>query len=229
MSEYGSPCYPYAMIVHAAVGHVSRSTDVNSYFQEQATCLRHPAQIEPRHPRHGTGLHHAATPNLCRQRWVSPVVDRRILLYFYIREDDHCLCFDFNCFLHYVHCIAKAIGPVVLYRVHLQVWHCDGWGQLKPFGTCVRACIDGYSGRIMWLAASSTNKDPKVVTNFYCSCVQEMGFCPTHLWTEAGTENVRVAAIHSALTQRDDSHRYVASVHNQRIEAWWKLSNTGAR
>ena len=73
----------------------------------------------------------------------------------------------------------------------------------------------------MWLAASSTNKDPKVVANFYCSCVKEMGFCPTNLWTDAGTENVRVAAIHSALTQRADSHCYVTSVHNQRIEAWW--------
>ena len=55
-----------------AVGQLPQSTDVNSYFQEQATCLWHTAQIEPRHPRQGTGLHHAATPNLCRQRGVLP-------------------------------------------------------------------------------------------------------------------------------------------------------------
>ena len=51
---------------------IATHTDVYLYFQEQATCLWHTAQVEPRHPRHGTGLHHAATPNLCRQRWVSP-------------------------------------------------------------------------------------------------------------------------------------------------------------
>lgn len=75
----------------------------------------------------------------------------------------------------------------------------------------------------MWLAVSSTNKDPKVVANFYLDCVEEMGFCPTYLWTDAGTENVGIAAIQSALAQSVNAHRYVTSVRNQRIEAWWSF------
>ena len=100
-------------------------------------------------------------------------------------------------------------------------WHMDGWDKLKPYGISVHGCIDGFSRRVLWICACSTNKDPNVIASMYLDCVEELACCPKNLWSDAGTENVAVAAMQSALAGTPDSHRYVTSVRNQRIESWW--------
>ena len=100
-------------------------------------------------------------------------------------------------------------------------WHMDGWDKLKPYGISVHGCIDGFSRRIMWLTACTTNKDSAVVASFYIDCLEEIGCCPKKLWSDAATENVTVAAMQSFVVGTPESHRYVTSVHNQRIEGWW--------
>ena len=54
------------------------------------------------------------------------------------------------------------------------LWHLEGWNKLKPYGFCVHGCIDGFSHRILWLKVGSTNKDPKVVFNYFLSTVQQL-------------------------------------------------------
>ena len=45
--------------------------------------------------------------------------------------------------------------------------------------------------------------------------------CPVDLVTDLGTENGIMAGIQSFFRGDPDSHRYVPSPRNQRIEAWW--------
>ncbi len=35
-----------------------------------------------------------------------------------------------------------------------EIWHVDGYDKLKPFGVG-SGCIDGFSGKIMWLKCAS--------------------------------------------------------------------------
>ena len=51
--------------------------------------------------------------------------------------------------------------------------------------------------------------------------MEEYGGCPVDLVTDLGTENGTMAAIQSFFRDDPDSHRYVPSPRNQRIEAWW--------
>ncbi|CAM4619244.1 unnamed protein product [Leuciscus chuanchicus] len=110
-----------------------------------------------------------------------------------------------------------------------QVWHVDGYDKLKPFGIAISGCIDGYSRRVMWLSSGSTNNDPAVIAHHYLQCVSSCGL-PARLWTDCGTENGDMAAIHCSL--REDhtdefagslSHMYGTSTANQRIESWWSF------
>ena len=104
-----------------------------------------------------------------------------------------------------------------------DTWHTDGWDKLKPFGISVHGCIDGFSRRVMWLVACSSNKDPATIARFYLDCIEDVGCFPRQLWSDAGTENVAVAAMQSQLAQSPQSHRYVTSVRNQRVESWWSF------
>ncbi|XP_078372629.1 uncharacterized protein LOC144656265 [Oculina patagonica] len=100
-------------------------------------------------------------------------------------------------------------------------WHCDGYDKLKPFGFAIHGCIDGWSRKIMWLYVTRSNNQPNNVAAYYLDAVEEYGGCPVDLVTDLGTENGIMAAIQSFLRDDPDSHRYVPSPRNQRIEAWW--------
>lgn len=109
------------------------------------------------------------------------------------------------------------------------LWHIDGYDKLKPYGIAISGCIDGYSRYIIWLQASYTNNDPKVIANYYLNAVEEYGGCPQTVRTDMGTENGRIEHMQTFL--RDNLRNenvlpafiYGTSQHNQRIEAWWSI------
>ena len=79
-------------------------------------------------------------------------------------------------------------------------WHMDRWDKLKPYGISVHSCVDGFSRRIMWLTACTTNKDSAVVASFYLACLEEIAMAAVQrncMWSDAGTKNVTVAAMQS--------------------------------
>ena len=100
-------------------------------------------------------------------------------------------------------------------------WHCDGYDKLKPFGFPIHGCIDGWSREILWLYVTRSNNQPNNVAAYYLDAVEGYGGCPVDLVTDLGTENGTMASIQSFLRDDPNSHRYVPSPRNQRIEAWW--------
>ena len=100
-------------------------------------------------------------------------------------------------------------------------WHCDGYDKLKPYGFPIHGCIDGWSRKILWLYVTRSNNQPSNVVTYYLDAVDEFGGCPLNLITDLGTENGAMAATHSFFRDDPDSHRYVPSPRNQRIESWW--------
>lgn len=99
-----------------------------------------------------------------------------------------------------------------------HTWHADGYDKLKPWGFCIHGAIDGFSRKILWLEVGHTNNDPRVTANYYLTTVSTLRKCPNTLVTDCGTENCRMATMNVFFR---GSQKYVTSVRNQRIEAWW--------
>lgn len=109
-----------------------------------------------------------------------------------------------------------------------HVWHVDGYDKLKPYSFALNSCIDGYSGKVLWLRCGASNNDPGVIAQYYLNCLSECGIIPMRLRTDCGTENGTMAAIHCAWrsSHTDEcagatSHLYGSSMANQRIESCW--------
>ncbi|XP_062614152.1 uncharacterized protein LOC134275889 [Saccostrea cucullata] len=100
-------------------------------------------------------------------------------------------------------------------------WHMDGFDKLKPYGFAIHGAVDGFSRRVMWLEVCATNNDPAVIAGYYLNCIEQMEGIPKNLRTDPGTENSTTAAIQTVFSVNELSHRFVTSVRNQRIEAWW--------
>ena len=105
-------------------------------------------------------------------------------------------------------------------------WHIDGNDKLKPFGFAIHGAIDGWSRKVLWLQVGYTNKDPKIVCNFYMDQVEQVGI-PVLVCLDRGTENGTLMDIQTLLrSEHNDTFsnrpvRVGSSVHNQRIEQWW--------
>lgn len=56
--------------------------------------------------------------------------------------------------------------------------HLDSYDKIKPFAIAIHGCIDGFSRKIIWLNAYSTNNDPRIVASYYIDVVDEAGGCP---------------------------------------------------
>lgn len=104
-----------------------------------------------------------------------------------------------------------------------DVWHIDGYDKLKSYGFAISGCIDGFSRKLIWLRCSQTNNDPKVIAHYFITSVAHSGLCPRKSRTDAGTENVVTATIHSVLTNNEKAHAYGTSPSNQRIESFWNF------
>lgn len=103
------------------------------------------------------------------------------------------------------------------------VWHVDGYDKLKPYGFPIHGGIDGFSRFILWLNLCSSNKDPKIVSNYYLNHVKNIGGAPRKVVADRGTENIYIAAAHRFFRQSEDSFVYGRSISNQRIESWWSM------
>uniref|UniRef100_A0A1X7VU93 Integrase core domain-containing protein n=1 Tax=Amphimedon queenslandica TaxID=400682 RepID=A0A1X7VU93_AMPQE len=85
------------------------------------------------------------------------------------------------------------------------MWHIDGYDKLSPYGIAIHGCIDGFSRIIIWLRASPTNNNPKVVARFYLEALEEIAGVPQFLRSDYGTENCTIAAIHIAFHLKNNS------------------------
>ena len=70
-----------------------------------------------------------------------------------------------------------------------DVWHCDGYDKLKPFGFPIHGCIDGWSKKMLWLHVTRSKNSPHNIADYYLDAVQHFGGCPQKLVTDLGTEN----------------------------------------
>ena len=110
------------------------------------------------------------------------------------------------------------------------VWHIDGYDKLKPYGISVHGAVDGYSRKILWLVADSTNKDPKVVASYFVNSLRDLNLVPRKIRADRGSENVVIGGIqrflrrsHNDSASEMQSFSYGKSTNNQRIEAWWSF------
>lgn len=110
------------------------------------------------------------------------------------------------------------------------VWHVDSYDKLKPYGIAINGCLDGYSRYVVWLEASTTNSDPKVIASYFMTAVERRKGCPMRLRTDLGTENSYIKTMQMFLRREhadafagEKSYIAGASTHNQRIEWFWGL------
>ncbi|XP_030609254.1 uncharacterized protein LOC115796912 [Archocentrus centrarchus] len=108
------------------------------------------------------------------------------------------------------------------------IWHLDSYDKLKPYGICINASIDGFSRKIVWLNAYTTNSNPKVIGGYYIEAVQRLRGCPRVVRGDLGTENGHVRGFQRFLVPVNpndtlDSYLEGASSGNQRIEYWWRF------
>ena len=59
------------------------------------------------------------------------------------------------------------------------LWHVDGWDKLAHFGIFIHAAVDGFSRRILWLEANSTNKNPGMIASHYLNTTKAEEGLPT--------------------------------------------------
>ncbi|OWF41011.1 uncharacterized protein LOC110463046 [Mizuhopecten yessoensis] len=107
--------------------------------------------------------------------------------------------------------------------------HIDGWDKLKPYGISIHAAIDGFSRRLVWLEACSSNRKTEYIAHFYMNYVREINGVPFIIYADKGTENSIVRDLQYALRwnhtdpfQGLSSFIYGSSLRNTRIERFWR-------
>ncbi|CAC5397078.1 unnamed protein product [Mytilus coruscus] len=108
--------------------------------------------------------------------------------------------------------------------------HIVGYDKLKPYGISIHGAIDGFSWKILWLSASHSNKNPRIVAFDYVHYLKTIKGVPRMVLADAGTENVDIKYIQMALRSfhNDDvagcrSFTVGKSSANQRIEMLWSF------
>ena len=107
-------------------------------------------------------------------------------------------------------------------------WHMDGYDKLKPFGIAINGCTDGYSKKIMWLEAYTTNNNPRVILGYCLEAVRKQGGCPTEIRADMGTENRLLEHVQTLLCRSEKSFVYGKSTGNQTIEGGGRFSEGSA-
>ena len=52
------------------------------------------------------------------------------------------------------------------------LWHIDGYDKIKSYGFAAHGVIGGFIRKIIWLIATSSNNNSKVITSYYLNCVK---------------------------------------------------------
>ncbi len=99
--------------------------------------------------------------------------------------------------------------------------HIDGHQKLKPWGFPIHGGVDRFSRRMLWLDITHSNNSLHNIASMYLKAVKEMGGCPVEFITNLGTENSIAATSQCFFRENDDSHQYVPSPRDQKIEGWW--------
>lgn len=110
--------------------------------------------------------------------------------------------------------------------------HTDGYDKLKPFGIAIHGAIDGYSRKILWLEASNTNNNPRVVARYFINYIRKLKRVPRFVRSDHGSENNIIKDIqtflrkdHTDVMHGEKSFQYGPSTSNQRIEMLWSFFN----
>lgn len=104
-----------------------------------------------------------------------------------------------------------------------SLWHVDGHHKLIRWGIVVHAAIDGYSRLPVFLRASDNNRADTVLDCFL-EAVEVFGL-PSRVRCDKGGENVRISQFmlsHPARGPNRASCITGRSVHNQRVERFWR-------
>ena len=97
----------------------------------------------------------------------------------------------------------------------------DGNAKLNIWSIWIEGRIDGFSRRVIFCRAS-TNYRAETVEAAFLSGVAVCGF-PSRLRTDRGMENYEVARVMIETMGHDRGSIITGkSVHNQRIERWWR-------
>lgn len=109
------------------------------------------------------------------------------------------------------------------------MWHSDNYDKLKRYGFPMYGFIDGYSKKVLFIGLSCTNNDPAVIANYFLKTVKKHECVPTVLRTDKGTEATVMGELQVILRLEHEDElaglkSYVTgkSVHNQRIESYWR-------
>ena len=65
-------------------------------------------------------------------------------------------------------------------------------------------CLCSYSRKVLWVKASRTNRNPKVVAANFLDFLKHEGLAPRVIRMDRGSENVTIAAIQRAIRSFDN-------------------------
>ena len=109
-----------------------------------------------------------------------------------------------------------------------SLWHIDGYHKLIRWHIVIHGGLDGYSRIPVFLCASNNNQ-ASTVLHCFLEGVQKYGL-PSRVRCDKGRENVLVCQFMLSHPDRGPGRRSCItgrSVHNQRIERFWRDLYTG--
>ena len=98
------------------------------------------------------------------------------------------------------------------------------WGKMAKIHHAMHC---SFCSSVIWLEVCPSNKNPKVIGRFYWDAVKQLGGVPRKMWSDDGTGNSTLEALHLFLRSTHDDgvgsgcFSIGRSTSNQRIEAYW--------